>query len=44
MAEIDQAYNERMKTIVSDMVNQECVTEVLKAADQISKGTTFHTT
>lgn len=35
LAEIDQACNERMETIVSAMAKQEGVTETLKAADQI---------
>ena len=35
LAEIDQACNERMKIIVSDMAKQEGVTEALKAANQI---------
>ena len=35
LAEIDQACNERMETIVSAMEKQECVTEALKASDQI---------
>ena len=35
LAEIDQACNERMEIIVSAMVKQEGVTEVLKAADQM---------
>ena len=35
LAEIDQACNERMEIIVSDMANQEGVTESLKAADQM---------
>ena len=35
LAEIDQACNERMEIIVSDMAKQEGVTEVLKAADQM---------
>ena len=35
LAEIDQACNERMATIVSDMARQEDVTEALKAADQM---------
>ena len=35
LAEIDRACNERMETIVSAMVQQEGVTEVLKAADQM---------
>ena len=34
-AEIDQACNERMAIIVSDMARQEDVTEALKAADQM---------
>ena len=35
LAEIDQACNERMEIIVSDMAKQEGVTEALKAADQM---------
>ena len=35
LAEIDQACNERMAIIVSDMAQQEGVTEALKAADQM---------
>ena len=35
LAEIDQACNERMETIISAMVKQEGVTEALKAADQM---------
>ena len=35
LAEIDRACNERMETIVSAMVQQEGVTEALKAADQM---------
>ena len=35
LAEIDQACNERMAIIVSDMAKQEDVTEALKAADQM---------
>ena len=35
LAEIDQACNERMAIIVSDMARQEDVTEALKAADQM---------
>ena len=35
LAEIDQACNERMEIIVSDMARQEGVTEALKAADQM---------
>ena len=35
LAEIDQACNERMKTIISAMAKQEGVTEALKAADQM---------
>ena len=35
LAEIDQACNDRMETIVSAMVKQEGVTEALKAADQM---------
>ena len=35
LAEIDQACNERMETIVSAMAKQEGVTEALKAADQM---------
>ena len=35
LAEIDQACNERMEIIVSDMAKQEGVTESLKAADQM---------
>ena len=35
LAEIDQACNERMEILVSDMVEQEGVTEALKAADQM---------
>ena len=37
LAEIDQACNERMATIVSDMARQEDVTEALKAADQMER-------
>ena len=36
LAEIDQACNERMETIVSAMAKQEGVTEALKAADQMA--------
>ena len=35
LAEIDQACNERMETIVSAMAKQEGVTEALKVADQM---------
>ena len=35
LSEIDQACNERMEIIVSDMARQEDVTESLKAADQM---------
>ena len=35
LAEIDQACNERMEIIVSDMAKQEGVTESLKSADQM---------
>ena len=35
LAEIDQACNERMESIVSAMAKQEGVTEALKAADQM---------
>ena len=35
LAEIDQACNERMEIIVSDMARQEDVTKALKAADQM---------
>ena len=35
LAEIDQACYERMEIIVSDMAEQEGVTEALKAADQM---------
>ncbi len=35
LAEIVQACNERMETIISAMVKQEGVTEALKAADQM---------
>ena len=35
LAEIDQACNERMETIVPAMAKQEGVTEALKAADQM---------
>ncbi len=35
LAEIDQACNERMESIVSAMAKQEDVTEALKAADQM---------
>ena len=35
LAEIDQACNERMEIIISDMARQEAVTEALKAADQM---------
>ena len=35
LSEIEEACNERMKTIVSDMVKREGVTEALKAADQM---------
>ena len=35
LAEIDQACNERMEIIVSDMAKQEGVTESLKAAEQM---------
>lgn len=35
LAEIDQACNECIENIVSDMANQEGVTEALKAANQI---------
>ena len=35
LAEIDQACNERMESIVSTMAKQEGVTEALKAADQM---------
>ena len=34
-AEIDQACNERMETIISAMAKKEGVTEALKAADQM---------
>ena len=35
LAEIDRACDERMEIIVSAMAKQECVTEALKAADQM---------
>ena len=35
LAEIDQACNERMENIVSDMAKREGVTETLKAANQM---------
>ena len=35
LAEIDQACNERMETIISAMAKQEGVTEALKAANQM---------
>ena len=35
LAEIDQSCNERMEIIISDMAKQECVTEALKASDQM---------
>ena len=35
LSEIDQACNERMEIIVSDMAKKEGVTEALKAADQM---------
>ena len=35
LAEIDQACNERMEIIVSNMAKQEGVTEALKSADQM---------
>ena len=35
LAEIDQACNERMAIIASDMAEQEGITEALKAADQM---------
>ena len=35
LSEIDQACNERMEIIISDMARQEDVTEALKAADQM---------
>lgn len=35
LVEIDQACNERIENIVSDMAKQEGVTEALKAEDQI---------
>ena len=35
LAEIDQACNERMESIVSVLARQEGVTEALKAADQM---------
>ena len=35
LAEIDQACNERMETIISAMAKKEGVTEALKAADQM---------
>lgn len=35
LVEIDQACNERIENIVSDMAKQEGVTEALKAANQI---------
>jgi hypothetical protein len=35
LAEIDQACNERMETIITAMAKQEGVTEALKAADQM---------
>ena len=38
LAEIDQACNERMEVIVSDMAEQESVTEALKASDQLEWG------
>ncbi len=44
LTEIDQSCNKRMEIIVSAMAKQEGVTESLKAADQMSKGTTFRTT
>jgi len=35
LAEIDQACNERMEIIISDMAKQDGVTETLKVADQM---------
>ena len=35
LAEIDQACNKHMEIIVPSMAKQECVTEALKAADQM---------
>ena len=35
LAEIDQACNERMETVVSAMAQQEGVTEAMKAVDQM---------
>ena len=35
LSEIDQACNERMENIISDMAKQEGVTETLKATDQM---------
>ena len=37
LAEIDQACNERIESIVSAIAEQEGVTEALKAADQIER-------
>ena len=37
LAEIDQACNERMESIVSAMAKQEGVTEALKVADQMER-------
>ena len=39
LAEIDQACNERIESIVSAIAEQEGVTEALKAADQVEVGT-----
>jgi hypothetical protein len=36
LAEIDEECNERMESLVKAMANQEGVTEVLKAADQMA--------
>ena len=35
LSEIDQACNEHMETLVPTMAKQECVSEALKAADQM---------
>ena len=44
LADIDAACHERTDYLISAMARQEGVTESLKASDQMSKGTTFHTT
>ena len=43
LAEIDAACKNRLEIIEAEMMCREGVTEALKADNQMSKGTTFHT-